>query len=88
VELQREGFLCHWAYRQAADAQEWVMVYWPGETFVHDQEARTAHRQRTAPQAVAPLRVPTAQRALIEKVASYQRTSGGTGHGGHARPLA
>jgi hypothetical protein len=68
AELQREGFLCHWAYRQAADAQEWVMIYWPGETCVHHQEARAARQQRTAPQAGAPLRVPTAQRALLEEI--------------------
>jgi hypothetical protein len=68
VELQREGFLRHWSYRQAADAQEWVIIYWPGETFVHHQEARAARQQRTALLAVAPLSVPTAQRALLEEV--------------------
>jgi hypothetical protein len=68
AELQREGFLHHWAYRQAADAQAWVIIYWPGETFVDAQEARVTRQQRMAPQAGAPLRIPTAQRPLLEEV--------------------
>jgi hypothetical protein len=72
AELQREGFLHHWAYRQAADAQEWVLVYWPGDTFFHDPENREVRRQRTTPRLPAPGLVPpvvpTDQTVLLEEV--------------------
>lgn len=48
-ELKRAGFLGHWAYRQAAHTQEWVLVYWPGKTSMHGQTARDAHHAHTEP---------------------------------------
>jgi hypothetical protein len=45
-----------------------VIIYWPGETFVDAQEARVTRQHRMAPQAGAPLRIPAAQRALLEEV--------------------
>jgi hypothetical protein len=41
AELQREGFLGHWTYRPAADAQDWILVYWPGKKFFRDHARPT-----------------------------------------------
>jgi hypothetical protein len=72
AELQREGFLRHWAYRQTADAREWVIVYWPGETFCSAQGARKVHRPlvapHTTPQTLASPAALTDQTALLEEV--------------------
>jgi Replication initiator protein A len=48
-ELTRAGFLRHWAYRQAAHTQEWVLVYWPGKTSMHGHTALEAHHSHTEP---------------------------------------
>jgi hypothetical protein len=49
-----------------------VVVYWPGETFCSDQDARKVHHPLaapyTTPQARAALAAPTDQTALLEEV--------------------
>jgi hypothetical protein len=35
-ELQEQHFLDTWAYRKAADDQEWILCYWPGKKFFQD----------------------------------------------------
>jgi hypothetical protein len=44
-ELLQEHFLANWEYRQAANDQKWIIVYYPGEKFFQDQQAREVRRQ-------------------------------------------
>ena len=44
-ELEREGFLERWEYRPAARGNDYIIVYYPGHKFFHDQEAKAARRQ-------------------------------------------
>jgi hypothetical protein len=48
TELHHAGFLAKWTYRQAADGQDWVITYWPGPKFFHDQHVWAARRPLTA----------------------------------------
>jgi hypothetical protein len=42
-ELQEQHFLDTWAYRKAADDQEWILCYWPGKKFFQDQGMEEDH---------------------------------------------
>lgn len=44
-ELQHEGLLEYWEYRPAARGDDYIIVYYPGKKFFHDQEAKAARRQ-------------------------------------------
>jgi hypothetical protein len=44
-ELQHEGLLEYWEYRPAARGDDYIVVYYPGKKFFHDQEAKAARRQ-------------------------------------------
>ena len=41
-ELHDHHFLDAWAYRRAADAQAWILCYWPGQKFFEDYAAGDA----------------------------------------------
>jgi hypothetical protein len=43
-ELKEEGFLGKHEYRKALDGHDWIIIYWPGEKFFQDQEAREERR--------------------------------------------
>jgi hypothetical protein len=44
-ELKKRGFLAKRTYRKAADGQGWIISYWPGEKYFHDQKAREQRRE-------------------------------------------
>jgi hypothetical protein len=58
-ELQAEGFLGKHAYKKGLDGHDWVILYWPGEKFFHDQAARAERRHRAHPMTVAPQQCPS-----------------------------
>ena len=39
-ELKAAGFLAKYEYKRSAAGDDWTIVYWPGEKFFKDQEAR------------------------------------------------
>lgn len=43
-ELQRVGFLERWEYRAAARGADYILIYYPGQKFFSDQEAKAARR--------------------------------------------
>ncbi len=43
-ELQREGFLERWEYRPAIRGSDYILLYYPGPKFFHDQKAKDARR--------------------------------------------
>ena len=47
-ELQDQHFLDTWAYRKAADDQEWILCYWPGKKFFQDQGLGEDHPPRAS----------------------------------------
>lgn len=44
-ELQTVGFLETWSYRKNADGTAYIIVYYPGQKFFGDQQAKDARRQ-------------------------------------------
>jgi hypothetical protein len=44
-ELVRERFLDRWEYRKAANEEDYIVTYWPGQKFFEDQQARKIRRQ-------------------------------------------
>ena len=64
-ELKREGFLARWTYRQAADARDWIIVYWPGRKFFRDHERRRIDAPSISP--------PTTSRNTEDREASTRR---------------
>jgi hypothetical protein len=44
-ELEREGFLEQWTYRPAVRGNDYIIVYYAGHKFFHDQEEKAARRQ-------------------------------------------
>jgi hypothetical protein len=44
-ELQTVGFLETWSYRKNADGTAYLMIYYPGQKFFNDQQAKDARRQ-------------------------------------------
>ena len=70
-ELHAQHFLDTWTYRKAADDQEWIVCYWPGKKFFHDQAAGEDHQpralRRRTPQAwVGPTAVTADGAQLLE----------------------
>jgi hypothetical protein len=47
-ELEREGFLERWEYRPAAHGSDYIVVYYPGQKFFHDQQEKDARRTLAA----------------------------------------
>jgi hypothetical protein len=43
-ELQRVGFLERWEYRAAARGADYILIYYPGQKFFSDQEAKATRR--------------------------------------------
>ena len=62
-ELHDHHFLDAWAYRRAADTQEWILCYWPGQKFFedyavgHDRQPHALRHQ--SPQALDGPAIPT-----------------------------
>jgi hypothetical protein len=48
-ELHDHHFLDRWAYRPAADAQDWILCYWPGKKFFEDYTVGADWQQRAIP---------------------------------------
>lgn len=53
-ELKAEGFLGKHEYKKAMNGHDWIIIYWPGEKFFQDHEAREdphiAHSINMTPQ--------------------------------------